>query len=61
MSQIADFHVKISQEDAKFKITLKDQGDDFEVEVEDAGDLMDEVDELLNERLAKYGVTTREA
>ena len=54
---IADFNVKITQEDGKYTLTLKDRDDAFEVEVDTLGALVDEVDELIQARLVYYGIT----
>lgn len=52
-----DFSVKITEENGKFTLVLKADGDDFEVEVHDPQDLIDEVDELIHDRLAQHGIS----
>lgn len=59
--EIADFNVKITEDNGKFTIVLAAQGDDFEVEVHDPKDLIDEVDELIQDRLTQYGITFRDS
>lgn len=54
---IADFSVKITEENGKFTLVLKADGDDFEVEVHDPQDLIEEVDELIYDRLTKHGIS----
>lgn len=54
---IADFSVKITEENGKFTLILKADGDDFEVEVHDPQDLIDEVDELIHDRLTQHGIS----
>lgn len=61
MVQIANFNVAITEEDKKYTITLSAEGDDFEVEVDDAGELIDEIEELIQERLSQYGIPTKQA
>lgn len=58
---IADFNIKISEENGKFTLVLKANGDDFEVEVHDPQDLIDEVDELIHDRLTQHGISFRDA
>jgi hypothetical protein len=58
---IADFNVKITEDNGKFTIVLVAQGDDFEVEVYDPKDLIDEVDELIQDRLTQYGISFRDS
>lgn len=58
---IADFNVKITEDNGKFTIVLVAQGDDFEVEVYDPKDLIDEVDELIQDRLTYHGISFRDS
>lgn len=58
---IADFSVKITEDNGKFTIVLVAQGDDFEVEVYDPKDLIDELDELIQDRLTQYGIPFRDS
>ncbi len=60
MPEIADFRIQISEEDKKYKMILTAKGDDFTIEVDNPTDLLDEVDELLQERLSQYGVPVNE-
>jgi len=52
-----DFTVKITEDNGKFTIVLAAQGDAFEVEVHDPKDLIDEVDELIQDRLTQHGIS----
>lgn len=56
-----DFTVKITEDNGTFTIVLAAQGDDFEVEVHDPKDLLDEVDELIQDRLTHYGISFRDS
>lgn len=59
--EIADFSVKITEDNGKFTLVLKADGDDFEVEVHDPQDLIDEVDELIHDRLTQHGISFRDS
>jgi hypothetical protein len=52
-----DFNVKITEENGKFTLILKADGDDFEVEVNTPQDLIEEVDELIYDRLTQHGIS----
>jgi hypothetical protein len=52
-----DFNVKITEENGKYTLILKADGDDFEVEVNTPQDLIEEVDELIYDRLTQHGIS----
>ena len=54
--KIADFTVSILRTDNEKHFVLQAEGDEFEIEVNNPEDLIDEVEELVQERLAKYGI-----
>lgn len=56
MEQIADFRIQIVKDATKYTLTLSSAGDDFVVELEDPKDLLDEVEELVQDQLGKYGI-----
>jgi len=62
MPVIAAFDVKVLKNETnnKFTLVLQAEGDTFEVECDTPGDLMDEVDELLNEKLVQCGFVVEE-
>lgn len=56
MEKIIDFRVQIVQDANTFTATLFCEGDEFEIEVDDPKELEDEVVELIQEKLATFGV-----
>lgn len=56
MNKIAEFTVQVFEEEKRFKFQLSAEGDDFVTELEEGQDVIEEVDELLLEKLKAYGI-----
>jgi hypothetical protein len=59
MEKVADFRIQILKDDSNYMLTLQCDGDEFEIEVDNPHDLEDEVSELIQEKLAAFGVKTQ--
>lgn len=60
MQKVADFRIQINRVNKQFQLILSAEGDEFEIELEDPQDLIDEVDELVHDKLVKFGVVPSE-